>query len=411
MVKGIGERRLKLNDYEKTDRKKLPFYYLYIFAYLLVIVICAESEALTNNGVVIPFVRMNQAYPLLVVTFLGVVYTLLKKYIKVDDITLLLIGRIILCFLPTLFYDMPSSYIGNFAVSCFPLLIYIFFLNCDIDIEKGTCILLWFGLVIAIQCIWAYLEIQQNGFATYNDLFYKNYFVIPIGATNNISAILLPLMIIGDQTIDSRKYRIIYVLFLLFALCLCKSRTGLIMAVLYLIVKLFIKERGKHATLKKVLICFLPLIILVVTINLMGTSIWNSIYSLMLGYSSAEDGINSLLSGRIGVFENVIENIKDHPIFGNGVTYEKLGFVRSHNVFLQILYENGIIGLLGFITFLTISIHSIIKAKSINRFYYAFYIAMPFVLINAIVEETLLGHFMVLFGLLYLADIKKAIRR
>ncbi len=399
---------MKSIDYKSSDKKSVSFGYLYIVAYLLIIAVCSESEALTNNGVVIPFIKIAQAYMLLAVIILGVMYTLVKKRISVDIITLLLAGRILMCLLPVLLYDMPSSYFGNFIVSCFPLFVYLLFLNCDLNIEKATTIFLWFGLFIAIQCIWAYLVIRQRGLAVYSDLFYKNYFVIPAGATNNISAILLPLTIMGDQTINTKKYRIAYVSLLLFALFLCKSRTGLILAVVYIFVKIFIKERGKHSTLKKFLICCLPLLIIVAGSMLSGTSFLNSIRSLLMGYSSEGGSFNKLLSGRLVLFEDVIEHIKDHFLLGNGVTYEKLNFLRSHNIFLQILYENGIVGFLGLIVFLSSAIYRIIKAKTINRFFYAFYIAMPFILINAMVEETLLGHFMVLFGLLYLANIKKA---
>ena len=369
--------------------------------------ICSESEALTNNGVLIPFVEINPAYPLLAITIIGVAFILLRKALKVDFLTALLFGRIFLCLIPVLLYDMPSSYIGNFVVACFPFLIYIFFSNCNINIQKATTMLIWFGMVIAIQCIWAYLVIRQNDLASYDDLYYKNYFVIPVGATNNISAILLPLTIVGDQTIQSRKYRFVYLAVLLAALFLCKSRTGLILAVLYLFFKIFLKERGRHSTFKKLLICLLPLIVFAAAMFLEGTNLWDNIRSLLMGYSSSGDGLDSLLSGRFGVFGNVLEHIAEHPWVGNGVTYEKTGYVRSHNAFLQILYENGIVGLIGFVAFLCIAIHRVIKAKAVNVYYYSFYIAMPFVLINAMVEETLLGHFMVLFGLLYLTDIKK----
>ena len=146
---------------------------------------------------------------------------------------------------------------------------------------------------------------------------------------------------------------------------------------------------------------------LVAILIIMGTSLWDKIQDFFLGYSESGGDINNLLSGRLDVFENVIEQINKHPILGNGVTYEKLGLIRAHNIFLQILYENGIIGFLGFILFLVVAIRRVKKAKRINKFYYAFFIATPFILINAMIEETLLGHFMVLLGLLFLADIKK----
>lgn len=391
----------------KQEARSSAFGLIYIILYLLVLVAVAESEALANNGVVIPFIRFVPAYILLAILGIGLIYIFFKRYIKFDIIAAFLFGRIFMCILPVLFSNVPSSYLGNFVVACFPFFIYVFFYNCNVNLKNATIILVVFGILIALECIWAYSIIQANGYADYTDEYYKTYFVIPVGATNNISAVLLPLVIIGDQTIEKKVFRWGYVILLLLALFLCKSRTGLLLSIAYLILKLFLTEHGKKSVLKKILIFMIPLIILVGILLIKDTELWAQIRSLFLGFSVEGQGLNALLSGRLDLFGDVLDKISQRPIIGNGVSYEKLS-MRTHNIFLQMLYENGIVGLIGFLIFLIVCIKQILRSKTNNKYFYAFYVVAPFILINALVEETMLSNFMVLFSLLYLANMRKA---
>ena len=398
---------MKLNDCEKTGDRRSTLCKIYIVAYLLVLAVCAESEALTNNGVVIPFIKMNQALPLLAIIAVGIAVILLVKHMVVDTISALLLGRIVLCALPAMLYDVPLSYVGNFVVACFPLLIYTFFLSCDMELSKTLKVFLVFGLIIAIQCIWAYIVILKNGYAEYSDPYYKNFFVIPVGATNNISAVLLPIVILGDQTIEKKPVKLVYTALLLVALFFCKSRTGLILAILYLIVRLFTKNNGKHSWMRKVAIFLLPIIIFLMIIAFNNTSVADSIVAFFVGNAESGESWEALFSDRIVVYSNVWEKISNHVIFGNGVTYEQLDYIRPHNVILQMWYENGIFGLVGFLMFLYVAIGRMVRAKAKNKYFYAFAVSAPFIFINAMVEDTMISNFMVLYGLFFLANMNK----
>ena len=96
--------------------------------------------------------------------------------------------------------------------------------NSKFDIAKATSILLFFAVIFALQCVLAYIMIKTKGYANYSDPFYKNYFVIPVGATNDASAVLLALLIIGDQVIPKAKARFLYAALLIFAIFLCTIR-------------------------------------------------------------------------------------------------------------------------------------------------------------------------------------------
>lgn len=390
---------------EQASNKKTAL--LFIALYLLVLTLFSESQALTNNGVVIPFIRFSQVYLLLAIIMVGCLSLLLHRTIKVDVITAFLFLRILLCMIPLMTNEIPASYFGNFVVACFPFFIYLFFKNSKFDIAKATSILLFFAVIFALQCVLAYIMIKTKGYANYSDPFYKNYFVIPIGATNDASAVLLALLIIGDQVIPKAKARFLYAALLIVAIFLCKSRTGMILSIVYLIYKLFITERGKHSTAKKIMIFLMPLVAVLMIFWLINSPFADVVKELLLGYSSEGEGLNALFSGRFSLFGDAIEHIKQHPIFGNGVSYEKLGFMRTHNIFLKMTYENGVVGLVGFLVFLVVCFKKIYRCRNSNNCCHAFYIAAPFILMNAMVEESLLTNFMIMFTLLFLGTMNE----
>jgi O-antigen ligase len=155
------------------------------------------------------------------------------------------------------------------------------------------------------------------------------------------------------------------------------------------------------------MIFLMPLIAFLMIFWLINSPFADVVKELLLGYSSEGEGLNALFSGRFSLFGDAIKHIKQHPIFGNGVSYEKLGFTRTHNVFLQMTYENGIVGLLCFVAFLTVCLKRIYKCRNNNNYCYAFYIATPFILMNAMVEESLLTNFMDMLTLLFLGTMNE----
>ena len=97
----------------------------------------------------------------------------------------------------------------------------------------------------------------------------------------------------------------------------------------------------------------------------------------------------------------------EHPFFGNGLCYESFSNMRSHNFILQILYENGLVGFCGLLLFLYDTLFLIKHNKKKNKYFYAFSIMFPFILINALVEETFFSHVIVLLGLVFIIAQKK----
>ena len=82
-------------------------------------------------------------------------------------------------------------------------------------------------------------------------------------------------------------------------------------------------------------------------------------------------------TGRIGIWKEAVRLFKERPIFGQGLggyeRYNKLNdpnIIHAHNVYLELLSDTGIAGLLSFLyligVFLIRSFHDIIKLRSKN---------------------------------------------
>lgn len=390
-------------------RTKLRFGELYIYIFLFLLLAVSESEALTNYGVVIPYFRFNPSFIIVIFGLIGLFVVVLTKKIRLDIITVILALRIIISILPIIREqgNVHSSYFGNFVMCCIPLLAYLIFVNTNINFIKAFNALILFGFIVSLQCVLAYFIILYKGYATYGALYYKNYFVIPAGATNNVSAILIPLLILGDQVIEKKIKRLCYIFLLVIGIFLTKSRTGMILCTIYFICKLLILKKGKKVIDKKVLILISPIFSLFLIIIFFNTNIGKNIQKLMLGYSSPGKGINALFSGRFSVYAKTVKNIANYPFIGNGLTYEKMNFMKPHNIFLQILFENGLLGFFGLIIFFSYVVVSVYKYKNMDKYIYAFSQIIPLIILNALFEDIMLTNFMILFGTIFLAYMEK----
>lgn len=377
----------------------------YILAFLFVLLLFSESQSITNHGVIIPFIKFNETYLFLAIIACGAIYALFRYSARFDVILFLLFGRIFLSLLPMLLYDVPSDYFGNFVIACFPFFVYLFFLNVPISTKNTAKIFLFFGVMIALQCFWAYFLILKEGYATYNAPYYKDYFVIPAGATNLISGILLPLLILGDQIIERRRYRWVYTALLAIAIFLCKSRTGIVLVVIYFFTKLVIKGRkGRRSGWINLLLILMPFLVLAVVLLLLDFEYAEVLREFMLGFAKEGDDLDGVTSGRLTIYRSTLQYVfSHHYLLGNGVSMGNLGYTATHNVFLEILYQNGLVGLVGFVAFLVLFVRTIYRKRNADYCIAAFGVALPFIFLNALFEDTMICEFMILFGFAFLA--------
>lgn len=394
---------MKLNLNKKSQST------LFIGLYLVILLIFSGSQATHDWGVVIPFVKVNTAYLFLLLLTVSTLYICFVKFaekaISLDIVLLILSLRIVMNFIPVMFHDLPSDYFGNFVTACFPFFIYLFLINQKIDVNRVRLLFIVFGFLVAAQCVWAYSIITKQWMTPYDNLGYKSLFVIPIGATNRIAAFVFPLLILGDRTIKKAPLRWVYVAFLFLAIFLTKSRMGLLLAVLYLLVSVFLpKSVRKPSRYHRIVKIALPFAILIGAFIAFKLGYWEKIQSLLLGFAEKGEGLEGISSGRITIYRDTANFIFSHNFWwGHGVSYYLLDYTSPHNIILQILYENGIVGLFGFVTLCVIFMKRIYPLRSENACYEAVFVAFPFVMANAMIEDIILSPFILLFSLVFMA--------
>lgn len=169
------------------------------------------------------------------------------------------------------------------------------------------------------------------------------------GVNGYMISILLLLIFIRSffiKTTNKKILNYIYFIFVYYLLVLTGKRGFLlftIIIILYLLVRLY-KQKIK---------IILPIIIVLLIFYFLIT--YTEMGNLIISRTMDSD---SITTGRWPVYKIMWEDFLEKPIFGNG-TYSTLNAIylfNGHNIYLQILRENGIIGFLTFLSVLGINL-------------------------------------------------------
>lgn len=133
------------------------------------------------------------------------------------------------------------------------------------------------------------------------------------------------------------------------------SRGAILSSCVCLVLSFFLYKRYSITRLKKKTIVIISLFVLLIpafkwifNIVLKAISQKYDIYFVnkMLDLMEARD----VLNGRDSVFDRALNGIADSPVFGNGIShFGNFSGEYPHNLFLQLMYEGGIILLIPFI--------------------------------------------------------------
>lgn len=180
---------------------------------------------------------------------------------------------------------------------------------------------------------------------------------------------------IFDRTIIKRKFfPVAFSLIGLIFLVAMGTRGPLLIAVVYLAVKLFLSiDKKKPKVIAMVVILSIGVIWLIASGTYLG--LLNRLSDIMLKFGMSTRVIDMLLSdqylsntsGRNDIYVLLLEKIAERPVFGYGIFGEEQFGVFAHNIVLEILLYYGIpIGGTIIIGYLTI----VIKAyfKSTNKY-------------------------------------------
>ncbi|ERT62289.1 O-antigen ligase family protein [Megasphaera vaginalis (ex Srinivasan et al. 2021)] len=320
-----------------NDRKLSNFSTLYFFISMLIFLVFVQSGKALNDNIDIPHIVVGFT-PLMIVMAFGLfmlaVIVLRKGKVLLDMISLIMCIRLIFPLIPLVYEPQASEFVGNYAILIMDILIYLIAANSIVDFNGlKKAILLVFLLICVQTCVEALIGTYTFFDDTY---FYKNDLVIPVGGSNAIAAKIIPLFAFLYCAETGKKKRIALLLIMLISVIITKSRGGMIVALLSLVI---MHSWGKRLSFKTIVSFFIILTIALAAgiYFLFDTNIG------MLAFSLSD----STVIGRQDLLLYGISLFFDHPLLGNGFSDEVV-FYNPHNYILYTLMAFGLVGLLLF---------------------------------------------------------------
>lgn len=369
--------------------------------------ICVESSAneeyATTLRMVVPHINVQDNFLIkiqFILTSFIIVFSIIKNKFKFkyDYFSIFLIIRLIIGAFQISINEFDQNYtlnIGNYLFYLLEFFLYSSFLQYSdkssyIKLMKFNILLI--GFVTSIQTIYQSLK-GVLPFLQYDNVVYKASLHIPIGSSNLLAVLILPGLIAEIFMKKEYKFFTLFNISVnLLALFLTKSRFGILIFLSSFFIKIFLNtSKNKSVFIKKIIIICLLLGLSIYIIN----SYSDQILRVLLGYSSLVNSgsvMNKITSGRTENFSYFLNKFLQRPVFGNGPNYE---FSRAHNIFIDVLYQNG---LFGFYFFTQSILYTIKKCKRIlneNDYnMYFFVIVFVLMLVESLAEISFFTSFM-----------------
>ncbi|MBM7453031.1 hypothetical protein JN09_000350 [Acholeplasma morum] len=375
---------------------------LFVFC-IVVLLWVTQNQKITNQGVTLPYFSFNPVIILFTISVISLAHNFIFKIkLKLPSILFFAVLFVVVSIIPIVFIKDPDTYYGNLLGRSLIVLFFLMgFYMANEKIVFNSLILL--GVIMSIQIVLTFMLVN----IPFDALYYKQYMVIPVGASNHLSVMLLPLLIINDFYTVRIFRKILYSLILIIGIFLTKSRTGLIILCFLLIVKfiyyliiLLRKSNKQNITIAITLITtVLSVIVLLLTKIDLGF-----IRDFLLGFAKEDStiSIDALLSGRLSLLIEGFKTSLNNPLFGQGLEYE-LGAAKIHNWLGQLFYE---VGLFGVIIFSIILIDIYQKIKKYDTKSNVYKAVVTVLLINSLIEPGIFTYqvdfiFWIIIGTLY----------
>jgi O-antigen ligase len=194
-----------------------------------------------------------------------------------------------------------------------------------------------------------------------------------------------------NQKIHGRVAWLMIGVFLLISIYFLSSRSGILTIVLFVPIYFFYKLKGKVKVKWKGLIIVLSILVIIFVLF----PIIRSNERVKIGIDAISNGSikqNAIKDGRVIIWRSALRIIRSNLIFGVGIgdvktelmkEYQKVGDqdlienkYNVHNQFLEVLLENGIIGLLFFLLILGYMLSIMIYEKNLL---YGLFLMMMFI--------------------------------
>lgn len=274
--------------------------------------------------------------------FLIIAVSILMTIANNKTWTIDLVGKLLLlkCLtdLISFFFNIntaPEGYLGYYACSVTAFFSYVVFIQKPCMEKEYYKYYLLFGIILAIQTIQTFFMVDVD----YFDVWYKTKVNIPYGATNIIASGIVPILVL-PFFMDIKKFvKIAIFALLMLGIVLTKSRGGSLLAffaVAY--AALFTNFFRKNKKVKRLLFLMIGIVIIIVAFLLF----YDTIKIFLSGYSG--DNLNSLSSGRLGIFLSDLKLFTERPLFGHGLGPGGTIVSGTHNLLIDLLYKCGIVG-------------------------------------------------------------------
>ena len=189
---------------------------------------------------------------------------------------------------------------------------------------------------------------------------------------------------------DDRKLKYVYyiVALVILSVIIWTGSRAAFVSIISALILLFLYKKG---ILKKLFLVLIPALFVQPFFITNSPSL-----GLVRSVERVGQSLDSYSSGRMGLYNDVVEKIIDYPIWGlgpeavrnSGINNGTFVFAQAHNFVLQILIE---FGLAGFLLFLLIFFRFFLKIKKIKNSYISLFLAM--ICLNIIVAATFNGGF------------------
>lgn len=362
---------MKINVGKITNEIEGTFAFLVIYGYYIYFFFINALEIKHINLV---FILINILIFSLTIYFF--VKKTMRKMYRSTFVLLTIILLILINYMITdLFYGFNVTAFGtisDFCIRCVPAVLMGYLVSkynyINIMCQRCKFIILFFTVAV-FKII--FLSIF-NGIsaAAWSSILNVDYQTVSYVSAFMVGILLFKLVI--NNTLNTKKETALYIIALginIFSVFYSGGRGGIMLLIVYFLLFSLYKIKNKRNKIKK-----RHLVYTSIAVAVLGILFNINLESLSYGVSRGFEFINSSginwdgASGRKDIYLKGIDLIKNSLIFGYGITAgPRIGLERSHNIFIDILIDGGLIYFLLWCLLLYIIIKTLLKSSAINH--------------------------------------------
>lgn len=316
----------------------------YYFLSLIIFSFFADDNSYLVENIIIPYIHQSflGIHFTLSVVIIIMLFLIRTKKIIIDCILVFLISRIVCSLIPILYIDILNEPLGRLSVPIIALIAYYIGRQYTGQIDEIVKINVMFMIILSIQTIYTVVNMTVP-----YDYLYAQYIKIPLASSNLIAAYINPCIFLTLASYHGKSIIKFLLLIISFITIILTTSTGaiLIFSFMILIYYIFLNQNINKR---------IKIVSGIILISSLTVFLWN--------YDSS---LNTLTHGRSDLIFNDLEGFYNNVLFGNGMNYENRGS-GTHNILIDLLYQNGIVGFILYIIPLTVIFTGIYSNKSIK---------------------------------------------